>query len=103
MIDNCITPFEKIEVLKFAHKQIKLDIKEHLALNKYNEIPLNGDIIIASVVTALINNPYIENAIANSIIIQYFSYVNYSISEVGMNCYKNRNDDNELCRCHRAV
>lgn len=75
------TPFEKIELLKQAYKQMQLDIEEHLAEGR--QIPLSGDIVIASMIAALVNGPLAENVIANMMIVEYFSYVNYNTSGVG--------------------
>ena len=77
------TPFEKIDLLVLVHKQIKLDINEHILNTKLKQIPLSGDILISSMITAIVNSLLIENIISNMLLIQYFSYVNYSTSEVG--------------------
>jgi len=77
------TPFEKINVIKGIHKQVKQEIDEYLYLKKLPKIELNEDILIASLMTAFVNSK-IENPISNMLFIQYFSFADYCIGETGI-------------------
>lgn len=82
LINDCKTPFEKMEALRVVHKQIVGEIEEFAAAKKLPKIALNEDIVIASLMTAFLNSG-IEHPIVNMLILQNFSYVEYCIGEMG--------------------
>jgi hypothetical protein len=79
-------PYEKMGCLRRTHKQIATDIEEYTKAQKLPRIPLNEDIVLASLMTAFLR-ANLEHPIVNMIIVQHFSYVDYSISEMGRSPY----------------
>lgn len=71
-----------IKTLQRTHKQITRDIEEY-GLNIGQHIAINGDIAIASLMTAFLNSK-IMHPIKCSTYVQYFSYVDYNIGEVSI-------------------
>ena len=88
LLDTFKTPFEKIACLRSTHKQIATEIDEYTKMIKLPKIALNEDIVIASLMTVFVYSN-VEHPIVNTLIIQYFCYVDYSIGEAGKCQYYN--------------
>jgi len=74
------SPFEIVMILQKVHKKIAEEMEEY-SLIRGNKITINGDIVISALMSIFIKAD-IKFAIEKMLYVQYFSYIDYSISEV---------------------
>ena len=86
-LNTTTTPFEVASILQKTHRQIAEEFEEFALSLGMRDVPINGDIVIASLMTAFIHAG-IEHPIEKMLYIQHFSYIAYNISEVGIFAYK---------------
>lgn len=81
-LNTAAAPFEAIKIIQRTHKQITKEVEEY-GLSIGRHVSINGDVAIASLMTAFLNSK-VNNPIKWSIFVQYFSYIDYNIGEVSI-------------------
>ncbi len=81
-LGTVVAPFEIVTILQETHKTIAEEIEEFAKANGTDEIKMNGDIAIASLMTVFLN-AMVEHPIFDMVYVQSFSYINHSITEIG--------------------
>ncbi len=81
-INAAAAPFEIVTLLRQTHKEMTEEIQEYASATGAGEVAINGDIVIASLMTVFLN-AQLEHPLAAMTYVQYFSYIDYSITEVG--------------------
>lgn len=87
-LNKVVAPFEVVEVLQKAQRQIANELEEY-SFSLAKNIPVTNAVATASLMTALLN-AQIFQTIKLTIYMEYFSYVDYNEGEVSILIKKSR-------------
>ena len=82
-MNKALAPFEFLDIIKQTHRQITTDIREWVKSKDDEAIDVNGDILLGSLTTVFLSAE-LEHPLRDILFVQYFSYINYNFSEVGI-------------------
>jgi len=82
-LQNLTTIFERAEQIRKVHLEIISDIKFYCEINKIKPIEICADVLISALMTILIESG-MKNLIVEMLLLQYFLYVDYNITETSL-------------------
>ena len=81
-LNTVSSPFEIVSVLQQTHISIAEEVEEYKKQNNISDVFINGDIILASLMGVFLD-AQLEHPIRDMLYVQYFSFIDYRISESG--------------------